>query len=494
MRHLFLVILAGLVVFSQFISFRGRKGVQQGSGLPVLIWSGAANPARARQIEVFKEWLKKNHHPAMGVQYDTANASYSKIVIQGVTGVAGDFADTYGNGGLRYLQEIGILQDLSPYLKEFNIDLSNYFQPILEEILIDGKLYGQPCNATVNGYLVNIDAFEKVGLPIPPYRNDLDAFERIGVEFVRRANVKPERLRTFFAGSVSQQPEFESMHRSLGIGLFNETLSASGLNRPEMVALLKRIHRWIYQERLAPTAAELSSVAVEAGFGQTVFQLFNNGHVGLIFTGRWALIQIRNMKNNPRVSAIEPPHGGWPNSVAVTRASVFYEGGKNKDLAKYFFAYLASEEYNRLILADGDSLPPNPAFLKDPDFLSPKGFENEWSLHSNIARLSTEIGVGREYSPYVLAVNCDRRIRNALDRFLSDILSAEDATAEMGRGVDEEIQAFVKRHPERKERYLRALDAQKVIDAIKARGEKIPLDQVENAFLKKYYRATGRGI
>jgi hypothetical protein len=56
------------------------------------------------------------------------------------------------------------------------------------------------------------------------------------------------------------------------------------------------------------------------------------------------------------------------------------------------------------------------------------------------------------------------------------------------------LRTYVASHEELKPRYIAALKRQAVIDEAKAKGEKIPLELVDNPFLKKYYRETGKGI
>jgi len=95
--------------------------------------------------------------------------------------------------------------------------------------------------------------------------------------------------------------------------------------------------------------------------------------------GRYGLIQLREFSlerrkdNRPalQLAVSEPPHGGFPNTSTGTRAAAVYKGGKHRDLAKYFLAYLASEDYNMNIVRDADALPPNPAVTKSEAYLRP---------------------------------------------------------------------------------------------------------------------------
>lgn len=488
MQNLFLIILGILTIFSQYIIYREKTLTGASNKIPVLYWVTDANPARVQQVAVFRQWLKRNGFPDMEIRIDSANTGLQKTIIQTVTGTAGDFIDI-GSGNIQYLQEMDVLRDMTSVDTDFGYRSEDTYEGTRGDIYIDGKRYGFPCNIAIAAPLVNIDLFEKLGAPRPPPRWDFDTFERMGIEFVRKANAGKKRQEVFFIDNFEQ----EMLRRTAGVSTFNETLTSSALNQPKYVHVLRTLRRWVVEIHLIPTAGEKASFALEQGYGAGSFQLFNRGYFGMIYAGRWALIQLRAMKANFRMDAVEPPNAGFPCSAAFSRSVVVYRGTQYPDLVPFFCAFLRSADYNLLLARDSDGNTPETPYLKSKDFLEPEGRTNEWPMHQSLARIGNTIAQGREFSPFVLQENYLRAERKIIEGFLIGVTSAEDTARLIHDNINEEIRKHLDRHPEKRERYQTAIDRQTRIDSLKKAGKKIPLELVDNAYLKKYYRATGLG-
>ncbi|MBL8993255.1 MAG: extracellular solute-binding protein [Spirochaetia bacterium] len=488
MQKLFILILAILVVFSQIILFRNDKIRVAVTGAPVIYWVTDPNPARIQQIALFRQWLKKNNFADIDVRVDTANSGLQKTIIQSVTGTAGDMIDM-PSGSVGYLKEMGVLKDMSQVDKEFGYKDSDIYEPTRPDIFMDGKHYAFPCNIGLAALLVNRDAFRKAGMEPPPSRWDFASFEAIGREFVKKANAGKKRQESFMMDTSMG----ELMRRSLGVSYFNETLTKAAINRPEYIDVLKRIYRWIYVDHLLPSAAERASFTIEQGYGGLSFQLFFHGQYAMIHTGRWAMIQLRDMKAKFEIGVAEYPHGGYPNALAVSRSIVVYAGSKHPELPKYFCAFLRSEDYNMHIVRDSDGNPPETPYLDREEFLRPVGHENEWLMHQGLGTIAKTIAIGREFSPYVLYVAYQKFENRFNDGFISGIYTAEQTAKLIDDVINEEIRKYLARNPGKQADYDKALERQKQIDALKKEGKKIPLALVDNIFLKRYYKDTGRG-
>lgn len=487
MRNLFLVILAALTIFSQIIQFRRPIGITA-SGVPYITWVTDPHPSRPAQIRGFRDWLKKRGYADIEVKLDTANIGLQKILIQSATGVAADVMNV--SDAVPFLAQTGMVENLDSVTKNFGIDEADLFESSHDDLFVDGHRYGAAKNISMDLYFVNLDLFQKLGLNPPPARWDFDAFERIGVEFDRKANAGKKRRTIFFASRT--QPEI--LRKSAGISTFNETLTACTLDRPEYQDLLTRMKRWTMEEHIVPSDSDRADLAVGQGYGEAFFQLFNNNQAGMLLAGRWSLIQIRAMEHNPNMTAVELPNGGFPCTIAGAHGVVLYKGSQKKELARYFFAYLMSEDYSLQINKDVDSLPPLKSFMDRDDFLKPAGFANEWPAHAAFRKAALEIAVGREFSPFIISSVLGRIEGRRYQSFITGIDTAKDMTRLLREEVDAEIAKQVKRSPELQENYRKRLARQKEIDALKAAGKKIPLNLVDNPFLKKYYAATGKGI
>jgi ABC-type glycerol-3-phosphate transport system substrate-binding protein len=484
MRTVFLGILATLIIFSQIMVYKLQK--QGEEGVPVIYWVTDPNPARQEQIALFREWLKKNKYPDIDVKLDTANRGMQKTIVQGVTGVAGDMIDASGNV-IPVLQAIGMLEDLSGYFREFGLPVYGSHEANRHELVIDGKTYGTPCNTWPSCYIVNLDAFDRYGAPPPPERWSFEEFERRGKEFVAKGNAGRKHREVFYAYRV----DGTVLRRSLGMGSFNETLTGPWPDTNAVAALHRLIYKWTFVDHIIPSDAELSSLATEQGYGGADYQLLHKGYFGMIWGGRHALIQLRKMDPRLKLTGVEMPNAGYPNTVTGSRSLVMYAGSHKKQWAKYFFAFLRSEEYSMHVVKDADSMPPLPSMLERKEFLEPADWPNEWPLQKAYARATRDLAIGFEISPFLPPTISSLKLK-AFSAFMSGVGTAEDAARLSWEGVNEEMAKYVSRNPARKQAFQAARELQVKIDGLKARGEKIPAEWIANNFLRKYYLDTGK--
>lgn len=487
MKYLFLILLAVLIGASAITALTLPDARSQ---VPVIYWVTDANPARQEQIRLFQQWMKKHNYPPVELRLDTANNDTSKKVVQGVSGVGGDCMDIGSGGGMRYFQSIGLLTDCTKWAKELGFGPEHTSAAMKTEITLDGKQYMFPCNCYVHLYWVNKATFRKYGLPPPPPTWDLATFERIGKAFVAAANPPGKRREFFFANSAP----LDVVRRSDGVAVFNETLTRCTLDDPRNVRALKLIRKWTYDDHLCPTAAEVNSFSTASGYGGSTLQLFNSGNYAMFMMGRYALIQLRKF-GKLELAVSYPPitAGGMPNASCGTRAAGIYTASPHPELAKYFLAYLASEDYNMQIVRDADSQPPNPIYTKTREYTHPPDWPNEWGTHEVWAKAMDEIAVGPEYSPYVVPDAVGRLDGQATEAYMSGVVTAEAAAKQAADRINAEIARTLEETPSLQAGYDKLLARQKQIDELKARGEKIPLAWVDNHYLRRYYEFKALG-
>lgn len=490
MKNAFLGLLASLVVFSQFMVYQ-RAAATTAAGLPVLYWATDNNITRQVTVDKYRLWLKKNGYPDMDVKVDNINGSLQKLVIQGAAGVGPDIMNVFG-WDLHYLNQIGMVAPLDALMGELAVPRENHDPTVSNELYSGGKRMGYSQNAGTSYYFVNLTWLGKIGMPPPPERWTVDSFEAWGREYVAKANRdRKESTRSFLMNHVDR----ETFRRSYGLSYFNETLSACVLDRPEHVALLKRIFDWTYTERFLATRAEAESFTVEAGRGGGNWSsLFHKGIFAMAWSGLPILISLRDCVPPIDLGIAECPSGGYRNSVSRTYATALYSGSPNHKLARYFLLYLTSEPHNLEIAENGDQMPPIPSFRERDAFLKPPAWPNEWNAHRVYKEKSGELGTPSEYSPFI-AYNPYQKIeRNAVDAYFSKVISAEEACSQMEERINAQIKANLDRSADLRALHAKALATQAKIDALKRAGKQIPLELVENPFLRRYFRETGRGI
>ncbi len=508
MKKLFGTLLAILIVASIF-TYRTLPGAIKDK--PVLYWVTDSNPARTEQVRTFKKWLQRVYPEAPDVELlvDTANMASEKVLIQGVSGVCADLVDHTGGAPMRFRHSVGMLEDVTDDALEMGFDTSQTYPAIRAELVDPVKIVDEdgtvrfeerqfafPCNVTATMFWVNKEAFEKIELEIPPKRWTVDDFERIGKEFVTRSNPPNELQRIFFVADI--QPRLFA--RSNGGSIFNETCTKPTTNNEPMIEAMRLRYKWTYETpRLIPTASERDDFAASSGYGGAGLAMFGQGNYALVSGGRYLLIQFRKITEERIAGGLGPmklavsefPYWKMPIASTSTRATAVYAGGKNKELALYFMAYLASEDYNMNIVLDADALPPNPKYTELEEFKRPKDYPEEWGCHEPFSEAMQTIAVPMESSPFVIDQVVDRLINKAQDYYMNDLKTVEKALTDLDADITFEIERSLEENPELQEMYDERLRTQAKIDELRAKGEKVPISWIDNVFLKRWYEFNG---
>lgn len=481
MKNLFLIVLSILIVFSQYITHaRGRAAGNRA----VLHWMTDPNPARLTQVKAFHAWLEKQGPRNFSIELDAENSGLQKTMIQGVSGVAGDLL-TAGGMQIQYLEALGLLAPVGPDAPGRG---SPFWEGVRPDLVFHGEWYGAPSSLGPQFLLVNEEAFASNGLPVPPFSMDFKDFEDRGREFVARANRTKPAHRVFFTDTL----DWLVLLRSAGVSLLDETLSGAAVDRPEAAEVLATLRRWTIEEHLLPSAAELQSFTVDQGYGGASFQLLRSGQFAMIYSGRQAVIQLRRMGPGPRLGGSLSPWLRKPTALVGCFSIGVYRGSGHKEAARRFLDFRASDEYNRLIVEDGDGLPPVVRHLESPEFLRPVGRTNEWGLHQASRRALLEYGVTREYSPFATTLQWSRKLGKLYAAYNSGIADAPTTVREMARAIEAEIQDSLRKSPEKRASWESARRRQREIDAIKASGRLPDPEMIDNPFLRAYRRGATR--
>jgi multiple sugar transport system substrate-binding protein len=469
-----------------------------GDGPTLLYWVTDPSPARSNHVNGFEAWQIEHGHvdesgqPLARAQVDANNGQQDKIIIQGVAGVAADLIDTRWGRQLRLFEAVGILKDVTEIGRAQGFSAKDTWTAIEPEITIDGRQFMYPCNVAVRLLWVNSATFDTLGMQIPNGPWSFEEFERIGSDFLERAKrIKPGES-VFFCDDVP----LELMYRSRGLSIFNETLTACDLDDPRYIDVIQRRKRWVYELNLMPSPDDKAAVAAEGSWGGLSPQLFREGRLGLLYSGRYMLIQFRRFAiegSAPplELAVVEPPNGGFRNTRTTTRGAGVYSAGKHIDLALLFPEYLASERYNQMIIDDADALPPNPAYVNSESYLRPKDWPNEWGCHEKFVEAMGDTAIAGVYSEFVLSTEAERIANRFTDEFENGLIDAPTAAAETARLINARIQRNLRENSALQPLYDQRIATQKKIDALKAAGQPIPASWISNAFYKRYYAAQG---
>jgi multiple sugar transport system substrate-binding protein len=368
-------------------------------------------------------------------------------------------------------------------------DVSMTYPAVEPELVIDGRQYGYPRNVGSVMLWSNLETFERAGMDPPPRDWTLDEFEAIGRRFVEALNPPDEFRRSYFVYPMGGAERL-TLLRSMGRDIYNETLTVSTFDHPATALLFERFRKWTYEYRLIPSKEESQSLTGESGGGPIRMHLFEEGRYGLMPAGRWGLIYFRPL-GMKRLGVSHMPYEFFPNTRIGIGGTVMYKGSKNKELAAYFFKFLASDRFNELMVEGADALPPVPAFAFGEGFTHPPDYPHEWGLHEPFREQALTTGIPVGMSPFILSRVLFRIELDAYERFMNGRLSAEDAVRRASERINRAIERTAASTPSNSARYASLMDDQRRIDELRATGAKIPAHLIRNPFHLKYYASLG---
>ncbi len=464
---------------------------EQRTGMPVLYWGTHGDQVKQATIELFYEWREEKGLPPVEVRIDIANSDQTKKLIQGVSGVAADFLDLY-NSQTNIMQNTGMLLDLTPYAREYDIAPDRTYESVKNYIMIDDRQYGFPRNLGVSMIWYNRETLLQYGMEDPPERWNWDEFEAYGIRFVEAANRDSnEKDRKFFIDNVNP----EVFRRGLGLSTYNETMTTCILDDPRNVEVLRRIQYWNQELRLFPTRQEADAYASDVSGSGARFSFFDEGRYAMLNIPRWALIMLRprlEQRGRPfDLGVVETPHSGYPNIHVSIGVIGIYKKSEHIQESLEFLQFLTSERFNLLVAKSGDSLPPVPEFAFHPAYYQPPDYPEEWGLHEPFAKAAREIAIPVSISPYVVDSQIQRIQINSSDALYAGQITPEEAAREQAQRINDNIQLSISRNPALAKRYEKETALQKKIDAYRAEGKPVPASWIKNPFHQKYYRDMG---
>lgn len=482
MKYLFLISLGVLLACSLTLFLTLPEQV---SDRPVLYWVTHNDPIRQETVQLFYDWREKEGLPPAQVFIDVATEGTNKKLVQGVSGMSADLLDLFGHE-IQTMYKSGMLLDITEEARKGGFGPDQTYPGMAAYIMNNGRQYGFPRNVGSHLLWYNKDTFDRLDLPYPPETWTWETFEEQGKRFVEVANPPGTRERSFFIHRMNPNV----MRRSLGVPVFNETLTRSILDDPRNVQVYQKLDYWINDLRIMPSRLEAETFSAEdAGKGATFF-LFHVGRYGIIDAGRWGLMRFRpNETNNLGVS--QNPYAEYPNELLGGGSVAIYKKTLHPQVALEFLQFLASEEYNRQIVEYSDSLPPVPRFAETEAFLKPTDFPNEWDVHEPFAKVAHTTSIATDISPYVVYSLVSRVDRDAQDAVILGRKTAEAAAREAAEKINLAIENRLRQDEILREQWEEEFAIQQEIDRRVAAGEPIPASWVKNPFYQKYYREKG---
>jgi len=426
--------------------------------------------------------------PKTEMRLDAASNDMSKKIVQSVSGIAGDVMEVYADGNVQFMAKGGLAADVTEDAKRLGFPPEATYLGLEAAMTYNGRQYSFPRNPNTTMYWVNKETFAWFGQPLPPKRWSIEEFEERGKAFVAAANPPGERRKHFFVSGVN----WVGLLRTLGVDVFNETMTRCVLDDPRTARAMALVHKWTEEDHLIPTSADRASFATQSGgWGGGPGQLFANGSFAMLASGRYQLMQFRRFEKPIQLAVVEPPNGGIPCNGLYSGEAIVYRGSKHLDLAKLFLAFYASEDYSLQIVRDGDGLPPIPKYTQTEEFLRPAAYTNEWGCHEVLAENAIEHGVADSFSPFIEYRSGMQCIWMASDGVWVERTTPEDAAHDMTERVNRKIDLTVKDNPRLLAQYEEACKTQERIEQYRSEGRPAPRAWVTNPYHRYVYERTG---
>lgn len=411
-------------------------------GIERIRWATDANPTRDRQTGLFAELyrgLEAVVDPGLG-------GDQTKLIVQCATGTGPDVIDVYDQDAMASQVSAGILMDLTPYAEQYGFSVENTYPALRDALMVDGRQYRFPCNVWANCVVYNKAVFDDHGVPYP--RDDWTWTEWI--EVCRQLLQSPSRAgeKHFAFANWNNIWWFGELYINKGGRYFSEDGLTCLLDSEKALWAIQFYYDAIYKHEVVPSAAQLASLSAQGGWGSGWLSIFSNGKVGMIIIGRWYLCQVEyfpQMKG--KLGAVRLPHveGREPTGLCDTRAAGINAMSPHKDAALKFLQYLASPEYSKLIVEDGDSMPPNPSVAASGEMLVNRA-EPDPAFHQPFVD-AMEDAQPADLSPFIDSLVVRRWLGEALDRVENQVEAPDTAFRNLTTEINRTIRVNLERQP-----------------------------------------------
>ncbi len=405
----------------------------------VLRWATDPNPARDRQTAGFTA-----AHP--GVRLATETGDATKLLVQCATGVGPDLMDI-PETLMQSMAQAGLLLDLTDVAAKQGFDASKTFPAIRHALFVDGRQYRFPANVNVQAVLYNKAIFDDHGVPYPQADWTWDDFVAAGRAI---AETPSKSGKTHIPVANWSPPDlFADLLVTHGARYFSEDGMTCLLDSPEAVAAFQHYHDLMFKHRVLPTPEQSVAMSSQGGWGSGGINWFSSGEAAMIMIGRWFTVQAANFPElQGNLAAVRLPRlPGQPSrGYTRTRGVAVNARSRHPELAVAFLSYLATPEYGRKIIEDGDSLPPNPEMAPDGAALVNKAVPDE-TFHQVFLDAIRD-AQPPDTSPFVDAAQVQRWIIEMLGRVENRVVTPEEAARQLAAEVNRAIQRNIEREPQ----------------------------------------------
>jgi ABC-type glycerol-3-phosphate transport system substrate-binding protein len=436
-KAFFLLTLAALIAVS-VIAARTKPQAVSDDKLR-LIWTSDDNPLRRAQIEPFNAI-----HPELHLELDPMNADLEKVMVQSLAGVGPDLFDCWSGYHLSAFVKAGIAWDVTDELKKLGVDINATWPAVQPCAVYEGRVYGFPVNAAVNGLWFHRDLIEQAGVEIPKgpwtWQQAIPILQKL-IQRDERGKV------TRYPLVLNWENSYPTFLYQWGASLYTPDGTRSALDSPQAIAAMRFMQDLIFKYGIAPDMSAEKTMAAAGGWGGgDVITLFGARRSATALGGRYWLCALRNPEYAQlRLGLAEAPYGIKHTFFGYGKATLINKNSPHRYEALKFLQYLASEPYNKLINHQADGVGPVMKYVFEPSFLFDPAYPNE--TDNAVWRELQSAAQGEQVSPFMNGAVMQRLMQAQLDLIRSGDVSAERGMKEAARRVNARIQENLRQSP-----------------------------------------------
>ncbi|MBQ0105214.1 MAG: sugar ABC transporter substrate-binding protein [Armatimonadetes bacterium] len=390
------------------------------------------NPIRNETIAEYRKT-----HPNIKITVDP-NPGVDTMLTQIAGNVPPDIITVYTIETLRRFQRLGLLEDLTPYVKKYNIPIDSLRPEVLPYIHVkedDPRVFGITENAGPLCMYYNKDVFDRFGVPYPTNDMTFDEVREIAKKLTSYKKVGGREMVDTKGLYVTEDYEF--FIRMFGGSLFSPDGKKCTVNSPQSRKGMEYYADMVLKEKIVPMSGDAESIAPTGGWLGTNL-LLAQGKVAMLISGRYLTIQFRPFySKGARIGMVRCPKSPGKNNLMYTKCYCIPKNSKHKEEAIQFIAHLMSNENQTFLVNYGDAWPA----VDNPELDKIAEYNPEYPCEDNNASLMKDFEGSRvkEVSPYINDVDFWAVFNREKDRAMLEEITMAEACANIERDVNKII-------------------------------------------------------
>lgn len=350
-RRQFLKMSAAGVAAAMFAPHFSPRLARAQDTLRVSMWDGPEVEPQEREI---LEGFFEEFGAEVDIEFNPAD--YDTKLLAGLA--AGNAPDVFLWWNYPAMVERNGLEDITPYVNgDSPLDLSIFFQPVLNVGKLNDGLYGIPKDWTSRAVFYNKALFDEAGIPYPTNDWTWDEFVAIAIELTK--GEAPDKQYGFYTWN-GYYPLQGFVWSNGGDFVSPDGTMASGyLDSPETIEALDWYIRLQTEHGVAPTPAEGETV----GDAST---LFINGKLAMLENGIWPLSQFLGVEGLEIGTVLPPKTNDGSRACVLHQADwCMNPASSDKALTWELLKWLTSPRAAAIRGASGFSLPAIPSAAEE---------------------------------------------------------------------------------------------------------------------------------